>query len=209
MLRILLHFLFRNSCPTMPLTRVPTGSPALLIKTQALSSNLTTLPSLLVTFCFVRTTTACLISPRLTLPDEEEAVIPAAWLGDCFWTTTTIRSPIGGTRQPGSSVRSCHRSGIPIEANFFWPMIWMHSTTAAPELSMQLINDCQGQENTVSCCTRKRRGDPMMMIPLVGASCLPQLGHPLLAAGWIGVGRLKRDVISRPHSRRRAKCSLS
>ena len=65
-LRILLHFFFRSSAPTTPLIRVPTGSPILLIKTHALSSNRITLPSFLPTLYFVRTTTACRISPRLT-----------------------------------------------------------------------------------------------------------------------------------------------
>ena len=51
----------------LPFSLVPIGSPALLINTQALSSNLTTLPSGLCSFFFVRTTTACLKSPLRTL----------------------------------------------------------------------------------------------------------------------------------------------
>lgn len=45
MLRILLHFLRRSSWPTTPLRREPMGSPALLRRTQALSSKRTTVPS--------------------------------------------------------------------------------------------------------------------------------------------------------------------
>jgi hypothetical protein len=66
-LRILLHCFPLNSCPTTPLKRLPIGSPPLLINTQALSSNLTTLPSGLEYFFAVRTITACRMSPRRTL----------------------------------------------------------------------------------------------------------------------------------------------
>src|SRR4030081_3620557 len=55
-----------SSVEDQPFNLVPIGSPVLLIKTHALSSNLTTLPSGLCSFFFVRTTTACLISPRRT-----------------------------------------------------------------------------------------------------------------------------------------------
>lgn len=92
MLSILLHFFFRSSWPTTPLIRLPIGSPALLMSTQALSSNRTELPSRLPTLYLVRTTTACLISPRLTLVPPADA-IPAAWALLCSCTTTTIRSP--------------------------------------------------------------------------------------------------------------------
>jgi hypothetical protein len=65
--RIFDHFIFLSSDPTIPFNLVPIGSPALLIKTQALSSNLTTLPSGRCSFFTVRTTTACLMSPLRTL----------------------------------------------------------------------------------------------------------------------------------------------
>lgn len=51
----------------LPFILVPRGSPFLPIRAQALSSNLTTIPSFLCNFLAVRTTTACLISPLLTL----------------------------------------------------------------------------------------------------------------------------------------------
>lgn len=140
MLRILLHFFFLSSCPTTPLTRVPTGSPALLIKTHALSSNRTTLPSLLETFCFVRTTTACRMSPRLTLFAAEEEAMPSAWAPLCFWTTTTIRSP--GWKLVSRAATAPGEDQVPIDACLFWPTIIAHSTMAAPELSMQFSIDC-------------------------------------------------------------------
>lgn len=97
MLRILLHLAFRSSMPTMPLTREPTGSPALLMRTQALSSNRTTEPSLRWTLYFVRTTMAWRISPRLTLLEAASAAAPSLGFLRCSWTTTTMRSP--GNRQ--------------------------------------------------------------------------------------------------------------
>lgn len=72
------------------------GSPVLLIKTQALSSNLTTLPSGLCNFLTVLTTTACLISPLLTLfaaDVETLAPGPDSEKLRCFCTTTIMRSP--------------------------------------------------------------------------------------------------------------------
>lgn len=93
MLNILLHFFVLSSCPTTPLMRLPIGSPALLMSTQALSSNRTALPSRLPTLYLVRTTTACLISPRLTFMPAD--AMPAAWALLCSCTTTTIRSPKG------------------------------------------------------------------------------------------------------------------
>ena len=90
--------LFRNSAPTIPLTLVPIGSPDLLTNTHALSSNLTTLPSGLWYFFAVRTTTACRISPRLTLfpalTEEPACFAASAPKLRCFWTTTTMRSPM-------------------------------------------------------------------------------------------------------------------
>lgn len=66
-LRILDHCMLRSSLPTIPFSLEPMGSPPLLMRTHALSSNLTTLPSGRWYFLAVRTTTACLISPRRTL----------------------------------------------------------------------------------------------------------------------------------------------
>jgi len=115
------HFIFRSSLPTIPFNLVPIGSPDLLIRTQALSSNFTTLPSGLCHFFFVLTTTAWRISPRRTLFAAEVAMLgpgPDSAKFLCFWTTTMIRSPI--------------------LACLFIFMTLVHSTTAAPELSMQL-----------------------------------------------------------------------
>jgi hypothetical protein len=71
------------------------GSPALLIKTQALSSNLTTLPSGRCHFFAVRTTTACRTSPRRTLfAALTETEVASGPKFRCFWTTTTMRSPV-------------------------------------------------------------------------------------------------------------------
>lgn len=113
--KILDQFIFFNSFPTMPIKQmstpyivenpryihspfnlVPMGSPALLINTQALSSNFTTLPSGLCSSFFVLTITACLISPLLTLFAADVPTGP--WPPSppklrCFWTTTTMRSP--------------------------------------------------------------------------------------------------------------------
>ena len=93
-LKILLHFMFLSSCPTTPFNRLPIGSPFLLMRTHALSSKRTTLPSLRWYFFFVRTTTACLISPRRTLfAAETETAFDSAPKLRCFWTTTMMRSP--------------------------------------------------------------------------------------------------------------------
>jgi hypothetical protein len=67
--RIFDHCFCLSSAATTPLTLEPMGSPALLMRTQALSSNLTTLPSGRCHFFAVRTTTACRTSPRRTLFD--------------------------------------------------------------------------------------------------------------------------------------------
>jgi hypothetical protein len=78
---------------SIPFNLVPMGSPALLIRTQALSSKRTKLPSGRPYFFFVRTTTAWEMSPRRTfcaaaaLPESSDP------RGLCFCTTTTIRSP--------------------------------------------------------------------------------------------------------------------
>lgn len=96
--RIFDHCLSRNSLPTIPFSRLPIGSPALLISTHALSSNFTTLPSGRWYFFTVRTTTACRMSPRRTLfaaAIETEPPGPDSGPKErCFWTTTMMRSPV-------------------------------------------------------------------------------------------------------------------
>jgi len=96
-LRILLHCLPLNSLPTRLDRRLPIGSPLLLISTQALSSNLTTLPSGREYFFAVRTITACRMSPRRTLlAAETDTLPPGPDSGPklrCFCTTTIMRSP--------------------------------------------------------------------------------------------------------------------
>jgi len=90
----------------------------------------------------------------------------------------------------------------PIEASLFCPIIWTHSTTAAPELSMQLISDCaRGQRLQLIA---KTCAPLEMAVPLIGASCPTQSEQPLAAAVSIGEGRLKRDVISKSLSLQRA-----
>ena len=108
-LRILLHFFLRSSAPTTPLTRVPMGSPALLMRTQALSSNLTTLPSGRCTCFRVRTTMACRMSPRFTLFAAEAEPIPASEAPRCFWTIATMRSPTEEKRQVVLAHHPCWR----------------------------------------------------------------------------------------------------
>jgi hypothetical protein len=96
-LRILLHCFPLNSLPTKLESRLPIGSPLLLIKTQALSSNFTTLPSGREYFFAVRTITACRMSPRRTLLAAlTETLPPGPDSGPklrCFCTTTMMRSP--------------------------------------------------------------------------------------------------------------------
>lgn len=108
-LRILLHFLLPSSLPTTPFNLLPIGSPPLLIRTHALSSNLTTLPSGRWYFFAVRTTTACLMSPLRTLfAAETETEPPGPDSGPkfrCFWTTTIMRSPGGGCQEGLQEVR--------------------------------------------------------------------------------------------------------
>jgi len=128
------------SVEDQPFNLVPIGSPVLLIKTHALSSNLTTLPSGLCSFFFVRTTTACRISPRRTLfaAAVDTLPLPGPDSGPklrCFWTTTIMRSP-------GKSQLRIYSEDtefiVPIFACLFIFKTLTHSTTAAPELSMQL-----------------------------------------------------------------------
>jgi len=122
--RILDHCLSRNSEPTILVNLVPIGSPALLISTQALSSNRTTIPSFLCNFFAVRTTIACRMSPLRTLFAAAALIAPAppgpapSPKLRCFWTTTMMRSPI--------------------LACLFMRRLATHSTIEAPELSMQL-----------------------------------------------------------------------
>lgn len=85
---------FRRLCWfDVPFKRVPIGSPALLINTQALSSKRTKLPSGRPYFFFVRTTTAWEMSPRRTFWAAAAAPAKSAARLRCFWTTTTMRSP--------------------------------------------------------------------------------------------------------------------
>lgn len=123
-----------------PFNLVPIGSPDLLIKTQALSSNFTTLPSGLCNFFLVRTTTACLISPRRTLfaADVDTLPLPGPDSGPklrCFWTTTIMRSPV---KYQCRILLKTIKIDLPIFACLFILRTLTHSTTAAPELSMQL-----------------------------------------------------------------------
>jgi hypothetical protein len=94
--KIFPHFFFLSSEPTTPVSLVPTGSPDLFMSTQALSSKRATLPSGRWLLYFVRTMTACRMSPRLTRLTVD---IPASTVFRCFWTTTTTRSPIIDNRQ--------------------------------------------------------------------------------------------------------------
>lgn len=114
--RILDHFLSRSSAPTIPIdvrycqkrcahaddvldNRVPMGSPFLLMRTQALSSNRIRPPSFLCCSFLALTTTACRISPRRTLFAMLK-LDPPGFSGPkdlCFCTTTIILSPKGWT----------------------------------------------------------------------------------------------------------------
>ncbi len=121
----------------LPFNLVPIGSPALFINTQALSSNFTTLPSGLCNFFAVLTTTACLRSPLRTLfaaDVETLAPGPDSVKFRCFCTTTIIRSPVQVRAKQYFDLESW---GVPIFACLFILITFTHSTTAAPELSMQ------------------------------------------------------------------------
>jgi hypothetical protein len=142
---ILDHFLFRSSAPTTLDNRVPMGSPFLLMRTQALSSNLMRLPSFRCCSFLALTTTACLMSPLRTLfvipmPDPPPGASEPKDL--CFWTTTMIRSPIPSCVSTQSTCR-CLMYRPMLAAAFFFLMTATHSTRAAPELSMQLSIVCQ------------------------------------------------------------------
>src|SRR5271154_1287308 len=79
---ILVYFFSRSSRATGPKTRVPTGSPASLINTAALSSNRMYVPSLRRCSFLVRTTTARTTFPFFT------------WLsGVASFTAAVIMSP--------------------------------------------------------------------------------------------------------------------
>ena len=98
-----------------PIIRLPIGSPFSSIKTQALSSNLTILPSRLWTCCFVLTTMALRTSPLLTFGTAETTCFLSICCAVCRrtrWTTQTIRSPKEAVLEP---LRT-----------------WTHSTRAAP-----------------------------------------------------------------------------
>ena len=82
-----------NTCILVNL--VPIGSPVLLMRTHALSSNLINPPSLRCNSFFALTTTACLMSPLRTLfvmpkLDDPGDSVPKDL---CFCTTTMMRSP--------------------------------------------------------------------------------------------------------------------
>lgn len=100
------HCFCLSSAATTPLTLDPMGSPALLISTQALSSNLTTLPSGRCHFFAVRTTTAWRTSPlRTLLAALTDTLLPVSGPKlRCFFTTTTMRSP--SYVNPGNHART-------------------------------------------------------------------------------------------------------
>lgn len=79
-----------------PFILVPRGSPFLPIKAQALSSNLTNIPSFLCTSFAHRTTIACLTSPLLTLLSAAAALEGPPSSERVFWMTTIMRSPCAG-----------------------------------------------------------------------------------------------------------------
>ena len=146
--KILDHFFSRNSAPTTLDSLVPIGSPFLLIRTQALSSNLTKLPSGLRCSFRARTTTACLMSPLRTL-FEIPKLVPPGLSGPkllCFCTTTMIRSPrVPRVRTTLAAYLDREWELVPMFAALvFFLMTATHSTMAAPELSMQLSIVCCG-----------------------------------------------------------------
>lgn len=106
------HFSLLQSADIAPTILVPTGFPCLLIKTQALSSNFTMVPSSLNLWVAALTTTPLDTSPALTLGAEEACSLVALL---AFLTTHTISSPT--------------------LALVFPPMTLMHSTKVGPELS--------------------------------------------------------------------------
>jgi hypothetical protein len=114
--RIFDHFLSRSSAPTTLDNLVPIGSPFLLMRTQALSSNRIRVPSFRIPSFRARTTTACRMSPLLTLfailrLDPPGVSGPKDF---CFWTTTMILSPASRVRREVS--RCLLIDGSPIVA---------------------------------------------------------------------------------------------
>src|ERR1700761_2908829 len=89
------HFLSRNSAPTILDNRVPIGSPFLLMRTQALSSNRIRLPSFRRSSFLALTTTAWRMSPLRTLLAMLKLEPPGVSgpKDFCFCTTTMILSP--------------------------------------------------------------------------------------------------------------------
>lgn len=138
-----------------PFMRDPIGSPLLFIRTQALSSNLTTVPSGRWYFLVVRTTTAWRISPRRTLfAAVTEELLPAFVSGPklrCFCTTTIMRSPAIQCVSLRFESSKPDRSAVPILACRFILIRFMHSTMAAPELSMQFSIVWYEMSNRSSC----------------------------------------------------------
>lgn len=159
--RIFDHCFCLSSAATTPLTLDPMGSPALLMSTQALSSNLTTLPSGRCHFFAVRTTTACRTSPRRTLLAAlMETLLPVSGPKfRCFFTTTTMRSPACPvnlyphcvTRPLSGGPPPSHLFHIPTLAGRFDRRTLTHSTIAAPELSMQLMSDWIVMHELLQC----------------------------------------------------------
>src|ERR1700743_2826835 len=93
--RIFDHFLSRSSAPTILDNLVPMGSPVLLMRTQALSSNRIQLPSCRRISFLALTTTAWRMSPLRTLLAMLRLDPPGVSGPNdfCFWTTTMILSP--------------------------------------------------------------------------------------------------------------------
>lgn len=145
-LRILLHLFPLSSCPTTPFRRLPIGSPPLLIRTQALSSNFTTLPSGRENCLAVRTITAWRMSPLRTLLAALTLTLPPPPDSEpklrCFWTTTIMRSPgkgdvsgldeVGGGVGGGGSGCGCMRWLLRSKAGF----------SVRPSLSLRTNSGC-------------------------------------------------------------------
>jgi len=108
----------RRSALTIPPIRVPSISLLLFNNTAALSSNLTNLPSGLLTAFLVRTIKARRTSPRRTFNAVAEEAC-AAVSGRARLTTQTISSPT----DPQPLLTFCFRT-------------LTHSTRRAPELSI-------------------------------------------------------------------------
>lgn len=120
-LKILPHPFILKSALTTPPILVPNISRLLFNNTAALSSNLTTRPSGLLTDFLVRTITALRTSPRRTFIAVAERDADAG-MGRARLTTQTISSPT----EPQPFVTLFLRT-------------LTHSTMSAPELSMHWV----------------------------------------------------------------------